>query len=106
MRLGGVAYQLSQQLKEAGCKAEIRETVLGHVQRGGTPIAFDRVLASLFGVKAFELALEKQFGQMVAFRNNTITSVSLDEATAEYHYVSKDSFLVKAAKGLGISFGD
>lgn len=106
VRLGGVAYQLSQQLKDAGCKAEIRETVLGHVQRGGTPIAFDRVLASLFGVKAFELALEKQFGQMVAYRNNTITSVSLDEATAEYHYVSKDSFLVRAAKGLGISFGD
>ncbi|HLZ15467.1 MAG TPA: ATP-dependent 6-phosphofructokinase, partial [Cyclobacteriaceae bacterium] len=58
VRLGGVAYQLSRQLKDAGCKAEIRETVLGHVQRGGTPSAFDRVLASAFGVKAFELALE------------------------------------------------
>lgn len=106
VRLGGVAYQLSKQLKDAGCKAEIRETVLGHVQRGGTPIAFDRVLASLLGVKAFELVLEKKFGQMVSYKNNIITSVSLDEATRHYNYVSKDSFLVKAAKGLGISFGD
>lgn len=106
VRLGGVAYQLSKQLKDAGCKAEIRETVLGHVQRGGSPIAFDRVLASLFGVKAFELVLEKKFGQMVAFRNNEYTSVTLEEATRDYHVVSKDSYMVRAAKGLGISFGD
>jgi 6-phosphofructokinase 1 len=106
VRLGGVAYQLSQQLKDAGCKAEIRETVLGHVQRGGSPIAFDRVLASLFGVKAFELVLEKKFGQMVAFRNNAYTSVTLEEATRDYHVVNKDSYMVRAAKGLGISFGD
>jgi len=106
VRLGGVAYQLSKQLKEAGCKAEIRETVLGHVQRGGTPIAFDRVLASMFGVKAVELALEKKFGTMVALKNNTITSVSLEDATRESNTVKKNSYMVKAAKGLGISFGD
>jgi phosphofructokinase-like protein len=106
VRLGGVAFQLSKQLKDAGCKAEIRETVLGHVQRGGSPIAFDRVLATLFGVKAFELALEKQFGHMVAFRNNSIASVTLEEATRDYNFVRKDSYLVKAAKGLSISFGD
>ncbi len=106
VRLGGVAYQLSKQLKDAGCKAEIRETVLGHVQRGGTPTAFDRVLATLFGVKAFELVLEKSFGRMVALKNNTITSVTLEEATKEYNFLKMDSFLVKAAKGLGISFGD
>ncbi len=106
VRLGGVAYQLSKQLKDAGCQAEIRETVLGHVQRGGTPVAYDRVLASLFGVKAFELVLEKKFGQMVALKNNEITSVSFEEATRDYNFVRKDSYLVKAAKGLGISFGD
>src|SRR6478609_439152 len=106
VRLGGVAYQLSKQLKDAGCQAEIRETVLGHVQRGGTPVAYDRVLALLFGVKAFELVLEKKFGQMVALRNNEITSVSFEEATRDYNFVKKDSYLVKAAKGLGISFGD
>lgn len=106
VRLGGVAYQLSKQLKDAGCKAEIRETVLGHVQRGGIPTSFDRVLASVFGVKAFELALEKKFGQMVALKNNNITSVSFEEATSDYNIVKKDGDLVKAAKGLGISFGD
>jgi 6-phosphofructokinase 1 len=106
VRLGGVAYQLSKQLKDAGCKAEIRETVLGHVQRGGSPTAFDRVLATLFGVKAFELILEKKFGHMVAFKNNTFTAVTLEEATRDYNFVSKDSYLVQAAKGLGMSFGD
>jgi len=106
VRLGGVAYQLSKQLKDAGCKAEIRETVLGHVQRGGTPSAFDRVLASAFGVKAFELVLEKNFGRMVSLRNNMITSVTLEEATKEPNFVRRDTYLVQAAKGLGISFGD
>ena len=106
VRLGGVAYQLSKQLKDAGCKAEIRETVLGHVQRGGGPIAFDRILALLFGVKAFELALQKKFGRMVAFKNNSITSVTLEEATRESNVVKRNSEIVKAAKGLGISFGD
>jgi 6-phosphofructokinase 1 len=106
VRLGGVAYQLSKQLKDGGCKAEIRETVLGHVQRGGTPVAFDRILATLFGAKAFEMVLAKEFGRMVSFHNNEVVSVSLDEATKDYNFVKKDSPLVKAAKGLGISFGD
>ncbi|MEQ8423679.1 MAG: 6-phosphofructokinase, partial [Cyclobacteriaceae bacterium] len=104
-RLGGVAFQLSAQLKEAGCHAEIRETVLGHVQRGGTPIAFDRVLASLFGVKAFEMALEKKFGKMVTIKNNEITHASLESATQDYNYVKTDSYYISAARGLGISFG-
>jgi 6-phosphofructokinase 1 len=70
------------------------------------PFAFDRILATLFGVKAFELVLENNFGRMVAFKNNSITSVTLDEATKEYNIVNKDSYIVQAAKGLGISFGD
>lgn len=106
VRLVGVAYQLSKQLKDAGCKAEIRETVLGHVQRGGSPIAYDRVLATLFGVKAFEMALTNQFGKMVSFRNNSVTAVTLEEATKEHQIVDRDSDLVQAARGLGISFGD
>ena len=106
VRLGGVAYQLSKQLKEAGCQAEIRETVLGHVQRGGSPLAFDRILASLFGVHAFELVLKKKFGRMVSYQNNNITSVTLEEATKEPSFVKKNSQIVNSAKGLGISFGD
>ena len=105
-RLGGVVYRVSEQLKVAGCKADIRETVLGHTQRGGTPVAFDRILATLFGIKAFEMVLDKKFGEMVAFRGNDITTVPLIDAIKEYNYVKKDSYLVKAAKGIGISFGD
>lgn len=105
-RLGGVAFKLSKQLKDAGCQADIRETVLGHVQRGGTPIAFDRILATLFGVKAFEMVLDKQFGQMTSYSNNKITSVSLEDATREYNLVDTNSFMVQAAKNIGISFGD
>ncbi len=105
-RLGGVAYRLSDRLKEAGCKADIRETVLGHIQRGGTPVAFDRILASAFGVHAFELVLQQKFGYMVSYRNNDITEVPLKEATSEYNFVNKTSYLVQTARGLGISFGD
>ena len=106
VRLGGVAYQLSEQLKAAGCKADIRETVLGHTQRGGTPVASDRVLATLFGVKAFEMILNKEYGKMVSYLNNEITTVSLKAATSSYNYVATDSFLVHAAKNIGIAFGD
>jgi ATP-dependent phosphofructokinase / diphosphate-dependent phosphofructokinase len=106
VKLGGVAFQLSQELKDAGVKAEIRETILGHVQRGGTPTAFDRVLASLFGVKAFEMVHNGEFGKMVSFINNDFVSVDLEEATKGNHVVDPQGFIVKGAKGLGISFGD
>ena len=104
-RLGGVAFRLSKQLKDAGCPAEIRETILGHVQRGGTPTAFDRVLASIFGVKAFEMVLGKKFGNMVSFQNNAFVQVPLEDAVKDYNYVDPNSFLISAARGLGISFG-
>ena len=105
LRLGGIAHQLTQQMKDAGCQADIREAVLGHVQRGGSPIAFDRVLALQFGVKAFEMVLEKEFGKMVTYKNNDIVTVPIKDAIAKYNYVNPNSYLVKAAKGLGISFG-
>ena len=106
VRLGGVAFELTQQLKEIGCKADIREMVLGHLQRGGSPNAFDRVLATQYGVKAVEMALAGEFGKMVTFKNNEISSVSLEAATEAYNNVNPESFLVKAAKGIGIAFGD
>jgi phosphofructokinase-like protein len=106
VRLGGVAYQLSAALKEAGFKHDIREMVLGHLQRGGTPTAFDRVLATQFGVKAMEMAIKEDFGKMVSLKNNDITTVSLKEATDAYNFVKTDSYLIQAARGVGISFGD
>lgn len=105
-RLGGVAFALSEQLKEAGCKAEIRETVLGHTQRGGTPVAFDRVLATLFGVKAYELVKNGDFGKMVSYRGNDIVKVTLKEAIEHHNLVNPSSSLVSAAKNLGVVFGN
>lgn len=105
-RLRGVAFALSAQLKAAGCQADIRETVLGHTQRGGTPIAFDRILATLFGVKAFEMVINEEYGRMASYKNNEITSVSLKDAISDYNLIKTDSFMVKAAKAIGISFGD
>ncbi len=105
-RLGGVAYRLTEELRAAGCKADIREAVLGHTQRGGSPVAFDRILASLMGVKAFELVRDGKFGQMTSYRAGKVTSVPLKDAVKDYNFVKPDSFLVQGAKGLGISFGD
>lgn len=106
IKLGGVGNELMHQLKRAGCDADMRVTILGHIQRGGTPIAFDRVLATQFGVKAFELVLEGKFGQMVSYQNCTITDVSLEAATAAYNFVDPHSYLVQTARGLGMSLGD
>ncbi len=105
-RLGGVGYQFVEQIQAAGCDADCRVTVLGHLQRGGTPIAFDRVLAAQFGVKAVELVLEGKFGRMTAYRHNTIIDVALEDAVKEYNVVDPNGFLVRTAKGIGISFGD
>lgn len=105
-RLGGVAYKLMQELKEAGLNAEMRETVLGHLQRGGTPTANDRILATQFGVKAFEMVLEEDFGKMVSYRHPRVVAVPIKEAIDKYNYVKPDSDLVSTARGIGICFGN
>lgn len=105
-RLQGVAYALSEQLKNLGYEPDVRETVLGHLQRGGIPIAYDRVLATQFGVKALELALEGKFGEMVAYRHPNIVSVPLTEAVSCMHVIDPDSDIVDSARGVGICFGD
>jgi 6-phosphofructokinase 1 len=105
-RLGGAGMQLMKELKKAGIKTDIRVTILGHLQRGGKPIAYDRILATQFGVKSFEMVLEKDFGKMVAVRNGKIICVPLADATAQYHLVDTNSDLVKTARSIGICFGD
>jgi 6-phosphofructokinase 1 len=106
VRLGGVAYKVSDQLKSVNVEAEIREVVLGHLQRGGTPIAFDRVLASQFGVRAFELVNEGKFGRMVSYRCPNIEDIALEEAVSRYRRIEQDDPLLKTARGLGICLGD
>jgi 6-phosphofructokinase 1 len=106
LKLGGVANKLLKDLKTAGCNADMRETVLGHLQRGGVPIAFDRILATQFGVKAMELALEANYGKMVAYQHPSIVAVPFLDAISKYNIVKADSSLVKTARGIGMSFGD
>lgn len=106
IRLGGVASRLIHDLKTAGLETDMRETVLGHLQRGGTPIAYDRVLATQFGAKAFEMVLAQEFGKMVAYRHPNIVSVPFTEAITKYNFVDPDSDLVKTARGIGICMGD
>jgi len=105
VQLGGIARQLMQELKEAGFEHDMRETVLGHLQRGGIPIAYDRVLSAQFGVKAFEMVLNGEFGKMVAYHHPNFISVPLKEAISRPHLVTANHPLVKTAKGLGISLG-
>ena len=105
-RLGGAGFRLMQELKENGFNEDMRVTILGHLQRGGIPNAYDRILASQFGVKAFEMVLNKEFGKMVAYKHPNIVTVPFKEAISEYNYVKTDSDLVKTARGLGICLGD
>lgn len=104
--LMGAAMILKQQLKCSECEGEIRETVLGHLQRGGVPIAYDRILATQFGVKAFELVLEGKFGEMVAYQHPDVISVPIKKVIKKYNYVSLNDNLIKTARGIGICLGD
>jgi len=106
IRLHGAAARLSAELKQAGCTHDVRETILGHLQRGGIPIAYDRVLASQYGIKAFELVKEEKFGQMVAYHHPNVVSVPIAEAIATPNLVTMDSNVLETARGLGICFGD
>ncbi len=91
VRLGGIGDILAKEI-EARTGKEARATILGHVQRGGTPTAFDRVLATRFGLRAIDAVQEGQWGTMAALRGTDIISVGLDEATAELKTVPKERF--------------
>ena len=104
-RLGGIAYQVAADIQQY-IDLEIRVTVLGHVQRGGSPIAFDRILASRFGKAAADLVAQKKFGQMVAVRADEIVAVPIVDAVSRPKYVDPEGQLVQAALSLGISFAD
>jgi phosphofructokinase-like protein len=104
-RLGGVAYQVAADIQQH-IDLEIRVTVLGHVQRGGSPIPFDRILASRYGKAAGDLAASGQFGNMVAVRADEIISVPIVDAVSRPKYVDPEGQMVGTARSLGISFGD
>lgn len=95
VRLGGIGHFLAKEI-DGRTGFETRVTVLGHVQRGGSPTAHDRILATLFGVKAHDLVREGRFGMMAAMVNGRISEVTLEEAVKELKTVDMDLFQIAA----------
>ena len=104
-RLGGIGERVALMAQELTGK-EARECTLGHLQRGGPPTSFDRILALRFGVKAVQLIQEGSFGRMVSYQSYKIGDVPIEDAVSKLRLVEKDSELVQTARRVGISFGD
>ncbi|HAG09874.1 MAG TPA: 6-phosphofructokinase [Desulfotomaculum sp.] len=105
IRLGGIGNILAKQLEDLTGK-ESRVTVLGHLQRGGSPTPYDRILATRYGTGAVKLIMDGRFGEMVCLTSATISSVPLKEAAGKIRQVPLDSDLIYSARMLGISMGD
>ena len=104
-RLGGVGYKIANAVHELTGK-EARCTVLGHLQRGGAPTSFDRVLATRFGARSVDLVVRGQFGKMVASHPPDIVPVSLSEVVGRTKTVPLTHDLLQTARAIGVSFGD
>ena len=105
VRLGGVAHVLRERL-QLHLKSEVRATVLGHLQRGGDPTPFDRVLATRFGHRAAQLVLAREWGRMVTLQQGEIGSVALGDVANTQRKVPLDHDLVTTARDIGISLGE
>ncbi|MGA7617486.1 MAG: ATP-dependent 6-phosphofructokinase [Thermoanaerobaculia bacterium] len=104
-RLGGVAFQVAEALQQR-IDLDIRVTVLGHVQRGGSPIPFDRILATRYGKHAVDLVAAGEFGKMSAYREDEMIAVTINDAIGRLKLVNPDGDLVRTALSVGISMGD
>ena len=91
VRLGGIGHYLTEEI-EKRMNVETRVTILGHVQRGGTPTAHDRVLATRFGIAAVELVKSGDFGKMVALQGNKIVPINLEEAVSKSKTVDMELY--------------
>ena len=100
-----VSYEVAALIQEKTGR-EVRVTVPGHMQRGGSPCPYDRVFASRLGSEAGKLILEGKYGFMVGYKNREIVRVPLEDVAGKLKMVSPDASIVKEAKLLGISFGD
>jgi len=105
IRLGGIGEMLANKIQQE-LGIESRETVLGHIQRGGSPSAFDRILSTRLGVGAVRLIADGRFGRMVCLRTPRVDSVTLEDAVKQLKKVTPDIDMVQAARAIGVSFGD
>ena len=105
IRLGGVSFVLGEQIEKMTC-VETRAVVMGHLQRGGSPTPFDRVLATQLGTRAMDFVNEGAFGNMVAVRNNEFVKVSLKDVANGKRLVPINHPLIESARSVGTCFGD
>ena len=106
-RLGGISEFVMKRIDDiAPGEFEMRNVVLGHLQRGGSPTPMDKILSYRYGVRAMEAITNKEYGKMVCLKGNHIVTVDIEKAVKGLKKVSPKSELVKAAKNIGISFGD
>jgi ATP-dependent phosphofructokinase / diphosphate-dependent phosphofructokinase len=105
VRLGGVSTVLAEQIAEQ-TQCETRATILGHIQRGGTPVAFDRVLAMRFGYKAVKLIAENQWNQLVVLRHGQTETVPIEAVAGQQRLVPPDHELIAMARAAGTSVGE
>jgi len=105
IRLGGISQVLAEQIAER-THLETRAIILGHIQRGGAPCPYDRVLATMFGHAAVELAVRGEWNRMVAMQKGQLTSVPIDEVANRQRLVPLDHPLIDAARAVGTCFGD
>jgi 6-phosphofructokinase len=104
-RLGGIGAVVAAEIQKRTGK-ETRVCVLGHLQRGGAPTSFDRLLCTRFGARAVQLIAEEKYGQMVALKPPDTVAVKISDAIGRLRTVPPNGDIVQTARALGISFGD
>jgi len=103
-RLGGIGQFVAKQIEQC-LDMDVRVTVLGHLQRGGSPTTFDRALGSRFGTKAVQMVADGEFGRMACLKGRMITSVRIEDATCDLNLVDPAGEIVRTAEDLGIMVG-
>ncbi|GJQ58949.1 MAG: ATP-dependent 6-phosphofructokinase [Candidatus Scalindua sp. AMX11] len=105
VRLGGIGFVLGEELEKI-TDLETRTVVMGHLQRGGAPTPFDRILGSQLGTHTIDLIHNEEFGNMIGVKGNNFTKVSLELVAKGTRLVPSNHMLIKSARSLGTSFGD
>ncbi len=105
IRLGGIGEFVAQRIQQA-TSLETRAVILGHTQRGGSPTAFDRILATKYGAMAIKSVIDKNFNTMVSLKGDKIISIPISDVVGKLRLVTQDNQMVLAAKSVGTSFGD
>ncbi len=100
-----VSYEIGKKIEEKTGQ-EIRVTIPGHTQRGGSPCPYDRVLSTRFGAAAAEMIMQGDYGKLVGIKNGEIVRIPLSEVAGKLKTVDPDASIIKEAKAVGISFGD